>query len=90
MPAQEMVATQESLEQMAANPGQEGSVGGDPGGAPGGSAIQPIQPMQAAAPEGGEKQGHAFENGTGYTPSASDKLEGIGAMATQVLSLLNK
>lgn len=88
IPAAEMVATPDDLNQMAA---QEQGGAPAPGGAPGGgSAIAPIDPIQAAAPA--EKAGEAptFNNGTGYSPTEADKLEGIGTQAQYVLGLLNQ
>lgn len=88
IPAAEMVATPDDLNQMAA---QEQGGAPAPGGAPGGgSAIAPIEPIQAAAPA--EKAGEAptFNNGTGYSPTEADKLEGIGTQAQYVLGLLNQ
>jgi len=86
MPASQMVATSDDLNQMAANPGADPAAAG---GAPGGGAIQPIEPMQAAAP-GGEKVGHAFNNGIpfGTQPSSADQIESLGSVASQVAGLL--
>ena len=88
MPASEMVATSENLNQMAENPGADPTASA--GGAAGGSAISPIQPMQGASPAmaGGEKTGAAYENGKPYTPSASDNLQATGSMASQLASLI--
>ena len=74
IPAADMVATPEDLTQMAqGGPGMAASTP-DTGGGAGGSAISPIEPMQAASPElamgGGEKpasdghieQGSAFDS----------------------------
>ncbi|MDA1189971.1 MAG: hypothetical protein O2854_09915 [Chloroflexi bacterium] len=86
MPASQMVATSDDLNAMAANPGEDPTAGG----APGGSAIAPIQPMQAAAPDmGGEKAG-AFENGFAYKPTAADRLAANSTLASQLMGVTGR
>jgi hypothetical protein len=66
IPAQDMVATPEDLNEIAA--GGPGAAAATPDAGGGGSAIKPIEPMQAAAPEpkaagdNHRQQGTAFDN----------------------------
>lgn len=63
--AQDMVATPDKLNQMAANPGADASGGAGAGGAGAPSAIQPPQPIQPAMPQaGGGGGGHHHKTGS--------------------------
>lgn len=94
IPAAEMVATPEDLTQMAQ--GGPGAAAMDTGGAPGGSAISPIEPMAAAVPtpDAGIKTAAeaAIHPGTAFDPpkldtsslgNASDKAAAILSMRSQ-------
>jgi hypothetical protein len=79
MPAQEMVATEQGLNEMAASPGADPSGGG--GG--GGSAIGGIEPMQGASPALAMKAGHS--DGDAYDSSGlfglHDKASALARLA---------
>lgn len=84
IPAAEMTATPDDLNQMAAQQQQPGAAGGQP------SAIQPpapIDPMQAAAPAaGGEKAGR--DVGSGFNGDFDTSgLEAMGSRAHAIATI---
>lgn len=90
IPAAEMTATSTDLTQMAQQ--QQGAAAG---GAPAPSAIQPIQPMQAAAPAaGGEKtsgyNGRLFDPAYAPLSLTSADLPSEAARLAHLLKLNNK
>lgn len=90
IPAQDMVATPEKLQAMAGGGATTDPSGGQPAGGQGQSAIQPIQPMQAAAPgmgkQGNDKAEKWKQQGTAFDATGLNQTFNKAAAVSAMLN----